>query len=120
VDLTPFEKTRAGIHQIVRTDPDNVLITHNKHDKTAYDLYRVNLKTREQTMLAQNPGDVLFWLTDDEGNLRARVRKKDEGHSIRNWQNRIIFYRKLEDFLAGHLGGRSAGFDLYEFAINSK
>jgi dipeptidyl aminopeptidase/acylaminoacyl peptidase len=45
---------------------------------------------------------------------------KDEGHSIRNWQNRIIFYRKLEDFLAGHLGGRSAGFDLYEFAINSK
>jgi len=45
---------------------------------------------------------------------------KDEGHSIRNWQNRIIFYRKLEDFLAGHLGGRSAGFDLYELANNSK
>ena len=45
---------------------------------------------------------------------------KDEGHSIRNWQNRIIFYRKLEDFLAGHLGGRSAGFDLDEFATNSK
>ncbi len=78
VDLTPFENTRAGIHQIVRTDPDNVLITHNNRDKTAYDLYRVNLKTREQTMLAQNPGDVLFWLTDDAGSLRARVRKKAE------------------------------------------
>jgi len=78
VDLTPFENTRAGIHQIIRTDPDNVLITHNNRDRTAYDLYRVNLKTREQTMLAQNPGDVLIWLTDDEGNLRARVRKNDE------------------------------------------
>ena len=78
VDLTPFENTRAGIHQIVRTDPDNVLITHNNRDRTAYDLYRVNLKTREQTMLDQNPGDVLIWLTDDEGNLRARVRKNDE------------------------------------------
>ena len=33
---------------------------------------------------------------------------------------RIIFYRKLEDFLARHLGGRSAGFDLYEFAITEK
>ena len=78
VDLTPFEKTRAGIHQIIRTDPDNVLITHNNRYSTAYDLYRVNLKTREQTMLAQNPGDVLIWLTDDEGNLRARVRKNNE------------------------------------------
>ena len=78
VDLTPFENTRAGIHQIVRTDPDNVLIIHNNRDKTAYDLYQVNLKTRELTMLAQNPGGVLGWLTDDEGNLRARVRKNDE------------------------------------------
>ena len=45
---------------------------------------------------------------------------KDEGHSIRNWQNRMIFYRKLEDFLAEHLGGRSAGFDFYELAITNR
>jgi dipeptidyl aminopeptidase/acylaminoacyl peptidase len=45
---------------------------------------------------------------------------EDEGHSLRNWQNRIIFYRKLEDFLAGHLGGRSAGFDFYELAITRR
>jgi dipeptidyl aminopeptidase/acylaminoacyl peptidase len=78
VDLTPFENTRAGIQRIVRTDPDNVLITHNERDKTVYDLYRVNLKTHKQTMVAQNPGDVLSWLTDDGGNLRARFRKKTE------------------------------------------
>ena len=76
IDLTPFEKTRAAIHRIVRTDPENVLITHNHRDKTVYDLYRINLKTHKQTMLAQNPGDVLSWLTDDEGNLRARLQKK--------------------------------------------
>ena len=45
---------------------------------------------------------------------------QNEGHSLRKWQNRIIFYRKLEDFLAGHLGGRSAGFDFYELAITSR
>jgi dipeptidyl aminopeptidase/acylaminoacyl peptidase len=78
VDLTPFENTRAGIHRIVRTDPDHVLLTHNNRNKTAYDLYRVNLKTREETMLAQNPGGVLIWITDDEGHLRARVRKNAE------------------------------------------
>ena len=82
IDLTPFEKTRAGIHRIVRTDPENVLITHNHRDKTVYDLYRINLKTHEQTMLAQNPGDVLSWLTDDEGNLRARLRKKTDNTRI--------------------------------------
>ena len=76
VDLTPFENTRASINHIVRTDPDNILITHNERDKTVFDLYRVNLKTYKQTMVAQNPGDVLSWLTDNEGNLRGRFRKK--------------------------------------------
>ncbi len=82
IDLTPFDKTRASIHRIVRTDPENVLITHNHRDKSVYDLYRINLKTHEQTMLAQNPGDVLSWLTDDEGNLRARLRKKTENSRV--------------------------------------
>ena len=81
IDLTPFEKTRAGIHRIVRTDPENILITHNHRDKAVYDLYRINLKTHEQTMLVQNPGDVLSWLTDDAGNLRARIRKKNRKHT---------------------------------------
>jgi hypothetical protein len=73
VDLTPFENTRARIYHIVRTDPDNILITHNERDKTVFDLYRVNLKTYKQTMVAQNPGDVLAWLTDDDGNLRGKT-----------------------------------------------
>ena len=33
-------------------------------------------------MLAQNPGDVLSWLTDDEGNLWARIRKKTDNTRI--------------------------------------
>jgi dipeptidyl aminopeptidase/acylaminoacyl peptidase len=38
----------------------------------------------------------------------------DEGHSISKWRNRITTWRAIEDLLAGCLGGRSAGFDLYE------
>ncbi len=41
----------------------------------------------------------------------------DEGHGLRNWQNRLRFNRKMEDFLAEHLGGRSAGFDYYELGL---
>ncbi len=33
-----------------------------------------------------------------------------EGHGLRRWQSKIIFYTKLEQFLAKHLGGRTGGF----------
>jgi dipeptidyl aminopeptidase/acylaminoacyl peptidase len=75
VDLTPFENTRAGIQQIIRSDPDHILIVDNRRDKTVFDLYRVNLNTRLHTLVAQNPGDVTGWITDLKGDLRARVRK---------------------------------------------
>ena len=75
VDLTPYSNTRAGIHQIIRSDPDHILIVHNQRDKTVFDLYRINLGTHQQTLLAQNPGDVASWITDQEGDLRARVKK---------------------------------------------
>jgi len=38
----------------------------------------------------------------------------NEGHGISKWTNNLTFYRKLEDFLAKNLGGRSNGFDYYE------
>ena len=41
----------------------------------------------------------------------------DEGHGFRFWKNRLLFYRKTEDFLAKHLGGRSNGFDYYQIGL---
>lgn len=38
----------------------------------------------------------------------------DEGHSVRRWQNRLAMWRRIEDQLAGCLGGRSAGWDFYQ------
>jgi dipeptidyl aminopeptidase/acylaminoacyl peptidase len=40
----------------------------------------------------------------------------DEGHLISRWPSNLRMYRKIEDFLAGCIGGRSAGFDYYELA----
>lgn len=36
------------------------------------------------------------------------------GHSLQRWQDRLLEFRKTEDFLARCLGGRSAGFDFFE------
>ena len=38
----------------------------------------------------------------------------DEGHSVRRWRNRLEMWRRIEDHLAGCLGGRSAGWDFFE------
>ncbi|NKC14003.1 MAG: prolyl oligopeptidase family serine peptidase [Gammaproteobacteria bacterium] len=38
----------------------------------------------------------------------------NEGHGFRHWKNRMTTLRKVEDFLAGCLGGRSSGFDYYQ------
>lgn len=72
-DLTPFAHTLAWVHQTIRSDPEHILICHNQRDKTCFDLYRVNLNTRKQTLIAQNPGGVLSWITDQNGNLQARI-----------------------------------------------
>ena len=42
------------------------------------------------------------------------LKLNDEGHLITRWPSNLKMYRKIEDFLAGCLGGRSSGFDYYE------
>jgi len=39
-----------------------------------------------------------------------------EGHKFRRWQTRVLLSRKIEAFLARHLGGRDGGFDYIELA----
>ncbi len=70
-DLTPFDGVKAGVEDDLRDDPDHVLISHNRRDKRVFDLYRVNVKTGESVLVAQNPGSVLGWLTDHEGHVRG-------------------------------------------------
>jgi dipeptidyl aminopeptidase/acylaminoacyl peptidase len=38
----------------------------------------------------------------------------DEGHWIQHWQNNVRLYRRLEGFLASHLGGRRSPLDAVE------
>ena len=78
VNLTPMPGVRVGISGIPRHDPDHILITHNQRDPSVFDLYRLSPKTGKSTLIAQNPGDVLHWLTDDHGKLHARYRKTED------------------------------------------
>jgi dipeptidyl aminopeptidase/acylaminoacyl peptidase len=74
-DLTPFAGQRAFIQQTIRGGADYVLVGVNRSRTALADLYRVALATGERTRVAENPGDVLSWITDVDGVVRARIRR---------------------------------------------
>lgn len=67
VDLTPFEGVRVWLHQIVKSDPEHVLVMHNRRSHTVRDLYRINLNTGAEEVVALNPGDGIAPVTDANG-----------------------------------------------------
>lgn len=71
VDLTPHSGVRVWLHQILRDDPEHVLVLHNRRDRMLRDLYRINLSTAEEELVAQNPGDGVAPITDKSGQFYA-------------------------------------------------
>jgi dipeptidyl aminopeptidase/acylaminoacyl peptidase len=72
-DLTPYAGVRAEVVDDLPEDPLHVLISHNKRDKKVFDIYKVHVATGKSTLVAQNPGDVVGWVTDHAGNVRMAV-----------------------------------------------
>ncbi len=69
VDLTPYPGVRASIRQIGSTDPRQVLVLHNRRNPKLFDLYRIDLETRAETLVARNPGDAVAPVLEDNGQL---------------------------------------------------
>ncbi|MDA3916355.1 MAG: S9 family peptidase [Deltaproteobacteria bacterium] len=85
VDITPFKGTKGRIHQVLKFDPNQILIQHNQRNKKIFDLYSVNIETKKQTLIAENPGNVSSWITDVEGTLRGRVLKNKSRDPDEYW-----------------------------------
>jgi dipeptidyl aminopeptidase/acylaminoacyl peptidase len=67
VDLTPWPGVKAGIQQTLPAEPGRVLIYHNRRDPGFFDLYRIDLASRQETLVAQNPGDATAPITTADG-----------------------------------------------------
>jgi dipeptidyl aminopeptidase/acylaminoacyl peptidase len=70
-DLTPGEKVRAEIVDGLVDDDKHIIVSHNKRDAKLFDVFRTNVATAEEKLIAQNPGNITSWLTDHNGKLRA-------------------------------------------------
>ena len=88
VDLTPFENVKAGLIDDLENDEAHVLVSLNTRNPQLFDPYRLNIKTGELTMLAENPGNVSSWMTDHDGKLRIAM--------TTDGVNNSLLYRKTE------------------------
>tara|TARA_R110002050_G_scaffold102613_3_gene211250 strand:+ start:2023 stop:3969 length:1947 start_codon:yes stop_codon:yes gene_type:complete len=87
--LTVFEKVRTTFIDDLKDDEDEVIVGLNKRDATVFDPYRLNVLTGEMTMLAENPGNIMGWMTDHDGKLRVAITS--------DGVNNTILYRDTEE-----------------------
>jgi len=88
--LTCFDKVRTQIIDDLEDQPDEVIIGLNKRNAMVFDPYRLNIKTGEMVMLAENPGNIQGWMTDHAGKLRVAI-------AIVDGVNSQLQYRDKED-----------------------
>jgi len=72
-DLTPFEKVRVQLIDDLKDDDEHILAGMNQRDPRFFDAYRINVLTGEMEMIAQNPGNIVGWQTDHDGQLRVAM-----------------------------------------------
>ena len=88
-DLTPFDGARAGIQDDLEDDPDHLLVAHNARNPEAFDIYRVNIHSGHQELVAQNPGNIVGWQTDHAGKVRLAIAS--------DGLNTVLLYRPDEN-----------------------
>lgn len=80
--ISPWGGVKAQFARPIINDPEHVLIAHNQRDKTAFDLYKVNINTKEKILVAENPGNVTQWLTSPQGELEGRIVKQENAFAL--------------------------------------
>ncbi len=75
IDLTPYPGVRAAIHSTTGSGGRYLLVYHNRRDRSQFDLYRIDLETREEMLVARNPGDGVAALVERDGTFKGWTRR---------------------------------------------
>lgn len=81
-ELTPFEGVRVSVVDDLEDEDEFMLIGMNKRDPRVFDVYRINIVSGEMQMIAENPGNVVGWQTDNDGKLRIAITSDGVNNSI--------------------------------------
>jgi dipeptidyl aminopeptidase/acylaminoacyl peptidase len=70
VDLTPFPGAMSAF-ELLPDKPGKAMVYSNKRGPTLMDAYELDIASGALTLIAENPGDVIGWLTSRRGDLFA-------------------------------------------------
>lgn len=87
--LTREKGVRTDLIDDLEDDNDHVIIGLNNRNPQVFDPYRLNINTGEKEMLAENPGNIVGWMTDHDGKLRVAMTS--------DGVNTSLLFRETED-----------------------
>ncbi len=88
VDLTPFPGVMAVPMREVRDGRTTVML--NKREITLLDVYDLQIATGELSLVAENPGTVTNWLSNDKGDLLATSLTADGDLELSRWDGQTL------------------------------
>jgi dipeptidyl aminopeptidase/acylaminoacyl peptidase len=115
--LTPAG-VQARIISIHPRFPDQAVVALNQRDARFHDAYRLDLNTGDLMLLAQNPGDVEYFIADNTLAVRAAfARMKDGGAEIRVRDSAASDWRVLTTWGPDEVDGDLLGFSADDRAV---
>jgi dipeptidyl aminopeptidase/acylaminoacyl peptidase len=95
-DLTPWNGVRCQNTMTSAKRPSEILAVLNVRDRKLMDVWRIDLRTGAATLEVENPGDVAWWIADEDLVVRAaRVRNPDDGFEVRVRTDSAAVWRTL-------------------------
>lgn len=119
-DYTPFPHVRAYIIAVENSIKDSILIALNHENQAYHDVYKLNVRTGQLTMMVKNPGNVVDWFADRFLHVRYALKTNVHGgrdiifrrHEHAPWRT-LFSWSAVESLLCSVLGVSYNGTDIY-------
>lgn len=85
-DLTPFPGARAHF-ELLKARPGKAVVQINKRTPELLDAYELDIASGELTLLAENPGTVVGWISGPGGELFTNTLTADGNIEISQWDS---------------------------------
>lgn len=113
-DLTPWQGVRCDYTMARMKRPGEILAVLNFRDRKLMEVWRIDLRTGAAVLEVENPGDVSWWVADDDLVVRgARARTPDGGFEVRvrtgdNAPWRTLLRKRLKNGSSRWISARTA------------
>ncbi len=95
VDLTPFPGARASF-ELLKGRPGKAVVQHNARNAELMDAYELDIATGDLTLLAENPGTVITWISGPSGDLFTNTLTADGDIEVSQWDSATSSLRPIK------------------------